>query len=262
MISVIIPTYKEPEVLDICLRSVIEGQEHKNEIIVVVDGFYDLNKEVLEKYKQYIEVLNLPQNLGLVKATNLGVYNASSDNILIVNDDNVFPKNWDIKLLELDIENAVVAPNQIEPIPSMFRQFNIKDLGRDPNKFDLEGYWKYEEELSSNKLENSGSTLPIYISKKNYMRIGGWDEVYPGAWVVDWDFFLKCELSGMDMIRTYNCHFYHFVSVGTEATPQEKENKAIKERECHEYFKYKWGTYAQHDPISNSKLINKYKNFA
>ena len=79
-----------------------------------------------------------------------------------------------------------------------------------------------------------------------------------GAWVVDWDFFLKCELSGMDMVRAYNCHFYHFVSVGTEATSQEKENKAIRERECHEYFKYKWGTYAQHDPISNSKLINKY----
>jgi hypothetical protein len=37
----------------------IEGQEHKNEIIVVVDGFYDLNKNVLEKYKHNIEVLNL-----------------------------------------------------------------------------------------------------------------------------------------------------------------------------------------------------------
>ena len=41
MISVIIPTYKEPEVLDVCLKSVIEGQKHHNQIIVVVDGFYD-----------------------------------------------------------------------------------------------------------------------------------------------------------------------------------------------------------------------------
>jgi cellulose synthase/poly-beta-1,6-N-acetylglucosamine synthase-like glycosyltransferase len=59
MISVIIPTYKSPEMLDLCLRSAIEGQQNKNQIIVVVDGFYDINKEVLEKWSEYIDVLNL-----------------------------------------------------------------------------------------------------------------------------------------------------------------------------------------------------------
>jgi glycosyltransferase involved in cell wall biosynthesis len=48
MISVIITTYKEPEALDLCLRSAIEGQRNKNQIIVVVDGFYDINKEILK----------------------------------------------------------------------------------------------------------------------------------------------------------------------------------------------------------------------
>ena len=37
MISVIIPTYKEPEYLDLCLRSAFEGQVNENEIIVVVE---------------------------------------------------------------------------------------------------------------------------------------------------------------------------------------------------------------------------------
>ena len=45
MISVIIPTYKSPEMLDLCLESAIEGQSEKNQIIVVVDGYYDLNKK-------------------------------------------------------------------------------------------------------------------------------------------------------------------------------------------------------------------------
>ena len=62
MISVIIPTYKEPEVLDLCLRSAIEGQVHTNQIIVVVDGFYELNKEVLKKYASNISILNLEDN--------------------------------------------------------------------------------------------------------------------------------------------------------------------------------------------------------
>jgi glycosyltransferase involved in cell wall biosynthesis len=255
MISVIIPTYKEPEVLDVCLRSAIDGQRYNNQIIVVVDGFYEVNKKVLDKHKDHIQILNLEENIGLCRATNLGVYNAEFDKILIVNDDNVFPEAWDQVLLEQYQPGSVLAPNQIEPIPSMFKQFHIKNLGRDPKTFNINDYWEYEFTITEDKIEESGSTLPIFISKTDYLRVGGWDESYPGAWVVDWDFFLKCELSGMKMLRTYNCHFYHFVSVGTEATPEEKQSKLIKEQACHEYFLYKWGQYAQHNPINNSKLI-------
>ena len=254
-ISVIIPTYKEPEVLDVCLNSAIKNQKGTNQIIVVVDGFYELNRKVLEKYSDNIDVLDLEENAGLQKATNLGVYNARYDKILIVNDDNVFPKDWDEKLLEVWQEGAVITPNQIEPIPSMFRQFNIKNLGRDPLTFDLEAYMTYAEEISVDRVEETGSTLPIFMSKKNYLTIGGWDEAYPGAWVVDWDFFLKCELAGFKMLRSYNCHFYHFVSIGTEATPEERQLKATKERECHLYFNYKWGVPAQHNPVNNSKAL-------
>jgi len=76
MISVIIPTYKSPGALDLCLRSAVEGQSSKNQIIVVVDGFYELNKEVLNKWKDNIDILNLEQNVGLCKGTTFGVYNA------------------------------------------------------------------------------------------------------------------------------------------------------------------------------------------
>ena len=255
MISVIIPTYKEPEVLDLCLKSAVEGQAHKNQIIVVVDGFYDLNKEILNKYLDHIDILNLGENLGLVRATNLGVYNASFDKILIVNDDNVFPKDWDKKLIESYREGACIAPNQIEPTPSMFRQFKIKNLGREPLTFDLNAFWAYEDKIKEYRIEPTGSTLPIFISKLDYMKVGGWDETYPGTWVLDWDFFLKCELTGMKMLRSYHCHFYHFVSIGTEATLEQKQIKATKEQECHEYFKYKWGQYAKHNPVNNSKML-------
>jgi GT2 family glycosyltransferase len=256
MISVLIPTYKEPEALDLCLKSAIEGQNNENQIIVVVDGFYELNKSVLEKYSKHIDILNLEENVGLPRATNLGVYNAQYDKILIVNDDNVFPINWDTELEKIYEPNSVISPNQIEPIPSIFSQFIIENLGRNPQTFDLKKFWGFEIDISTaNIKQETGSTLPIFMSKLDYLKVGGWDESYPGAWVVDWDFFLKCKLSGMKMIRTYNIHFYHFVSIGTESTPEEKLIKHHKEIECHQFAQYKWGASIKHNPLTNEKYL-------
>ena len=50
-ISVIIPTYKEPSYLDLCLQSAITNQDNENEFIVVIDGFPELNLPIVEKYK-------------------------------------------------------------------------------------------------------------------------------------------------------------------------------------------------------------------
>jgi glycosyltransferase involved in cell wall biosynthesis len=254
MISVIIPTYKSPEALDLCLQSAIKGQRNKNQIIVVVDGFYDLNKEVLEKWSQHIDVLNLEENVGLCRGTNLGVYNAQYDKILIVNDDNVFPKYWDVLLLDNYKPNTLLSPNQIEPIPSIFKQFYIHNLGRDPKTFGLEEFWKFSDALSYNFTDETGSTLPIFMSKTDYLRVGGWDENYELGVVADWDFFLKCTLSGIEMLRTFNCHFYHFVSL-TTLTPEKEQQRKQSEQNGHEYAKYKWGSYIYSQPETNKKFI-------
>ena len=256
MISVIIPTYKSPHSLDLCLKSAIKGQINKNQIIVVVDGFYNLNKEVLEKWEGDIDILNLGENVGLCRGTNLGVYNAKFDKILIVNDDNVFPELWDSTLEDEWEEGAVITPNQIEPYDSIFPQFHIEDLGRGPNTFDLDAFWRYEYEAASgDKKEETGSTLPIFMKKIDYLRVGGWDENYELGLVADWDFFLKCQISGLKMIRNWNLHFYHFVSLTTLKDPIAESKRQKSEQKGHEYAKYKWGSYIKHDPKTNLKYI-------
>jgi glycosyltransferase involved in cell wall biosynthesis len=249
-ISVIIPTYKSPEMLDLCLQSCIEGQTQKNEIIVIVDGFYDINKDVLEKWAEHIDVLNIEENVGLCRGTNLGVYNAQCDKILIINDDNIFPIDWDKELIKSYSPNTVISPNQIEPNPSIFKQFHIKDCGSDPKTFNLKSYWEYEESLRGYPSDETGSTLPIFMSKKDYLKVGGWDENYEQGMVADCDFFLKCQLSGLKMLRTYNCHFYHFTSASVNG-----EKRKLAEKAGHEYFKYKWGTYMKRDQ-NNLVIIN------
>jgi len=254
MLSLIIPTYKEPEALDLTLQSAIDGQVNKNQIIVVVDGFYDINKHILKKYADSIDILNLENNVGMIKAMNLGTYNASYDLILHAQDDNVFSKNWDVNLENHYQPNYVLSVNQIEPTPSMFPQFIIKDLGRDVNTFDINKFWEFEQSIAKNEVKEDGSTFPFLISKKDYLKVGGFDETYPGPWVVDWEFFMKCNINGLKLMRTYQTNFYHFVSLGTRTPDKIRENQII-EKECHDYALYKWGDYIKHNLHNNLKYI-------
>jgi hypothetical protein len=136
----------------------------------------------------------------------------------------------------------------------MFQQFEIKDMGRDPKTFDLEAFHDYTPIKEGWFCDETGSTFPFLINKYDYLKIGGFDESYPGPWVVDWEFFMKCKMSGMKMLRTYNCHFYHFVSLGTRTPEKVIQNQQI-EHQCHEYFYYKWGKTPHHDPVNNSKRL-------
>ena len=256
MFSVIIPTYKEPEYLDLCLKSCFEGQVNNNEIIVVVDGYYELNKPILDKYPK-VNVLDLGSNQGLSVATNWGVYNATKEWILVVNDDNVFPRNWDYKLNQFKQKGVVISPNQIEPNPSIFPQFIIKDLGKSPEEFDLKTYWEFED-TQYKQAELNGSTLPFMMNKYDYLAVGGWDVMYPSPHVVDWDFFLKCEYVGYSMKRAY-VNFYHFAGAATRKTHEQSAESTRKELIAHDFFTAKWGSKAEHNPQNNSKLLSKFK---
>ena len=110
-ISILIPTYKSKNALDLCIRSCVEGCDNlKNiEILIGVDGTFEICKEILDKWKQYIKTLILEENVGLSRTTNLLVYNASYDLILILNDDNVALYRYSMERSQ----NSITLDNRI-----------------------------------------------------------------------------------------------------------------------------------------------------
>ena len=254
MISLIIPTYRNPSYLDICLKSAIEGQTVNNEIIVIVDGYVDESQTILDKYKGKIKVLPLDENRGMQMALNLGVYNATNAKICIINDDNVLCKGWDTLIEENLFPFQVLTINQIEPTgPGVFN-FPVKDFGS-VEEFDYEGYLKYNEEISSDKFTEDGGIFPFAMFKTDYMMVGGFDTLYQSPFICDWDFFLKLDLAGKRFKRTHKGHFYHF---GSTATKNGKEGSKFKasEQSAAETFMYKWG----HPPRLFNNNSHKPKN--
>jgi len=243
-LSLIIPTYRNPKYLDLCLKSAIENQTQDNEIIVVVDGFIEESQEVLNSYIQYIQVLDLGENQGMQTALNFGVMNAVNECIVIINDDNVLCKDWDSLILQKYQSNAVYTINQIEPNGPGIFNFPVKDLGRHPDNFKYDEFLSYEQTLRSEEITLDGGIFPFVISKKNYMIVGGFDTIYQSPFICDWDFFLKLDLMGLDFYRISNLHFYHF---GSAATKNGKEGNKFKNTElpAAQTFMYKWGITPQ-----------------
>ena len=209
MISLIIPTYRNPEYLDLCLRSAIKQQWNDNEIIVAVDGFIEESNDVLEKYKDKIKILDLGANQGMQTALNLAVMNATNEKILIVNDDNVFCTKWDIVASKVQ-PGEVLTLNQIEPDGPGIFNFPVRDFGRTPDTFEYKLFLDHEMFTKSNELTDDGGIFPF----------------------------------AMGFIRTHNAHLYHF---GSTATKNGKEGKMFKatERPAAELFYYKWGISPQ-----------------
>jgi len=243
MISIIIPSYRSPQYLDICLKSAINGQENKNEIIVIIDGFVEESKHIISKYKVDVNFISLEENSGMQHALNLGVYNAKNQKILIINDDNVLPDKWDV-ILENEYEsNTVITINQIEPHGPGIFNFHTYNFGEDAQTFKFDEFIKYEKIIRNNTHSVSGRIFPFMINKKHYMTVNGFDTFYDSPFICDWDFFLKLEMLGkLNFYRTYKMHIYHFGSKATKNHKDKNESDKFRsgEHDAYKLFQYKW----------------------
>lgn len=261
MISAVIPSYRNPKYLDLCLRSAFENKVLPDtEIVVVLDGYVEESAEVIAKYPG-LSVLPFETNRGVNVAHNFGVYSAAGDWILIINDDNVFPARWDEKLAGIAQSNTVISPNQIEPNPSIFRSFVIENLGLGVDDFKYDEFLALERKLHERTSNSTGvwatgdgQTWPVFMEKRWFMALGGIDEEYPRGAVADWDFFTRCELAGLRCIRSYATHFYHFSGAANKKTPEEQVAFAQLEQEALRYYAWKWGFVPSLDPVTHSKF--------
>lgn len=258
MITVIIPSYRNPKYLDLCLKSITENKVlESTQVIAVIDGYVEENQEVMDKYPT-VGFLPFEQNMGMQYAINAGVMQASTEFVFVVNDDNVFPTEWD-KRIQRTVEtirnvNCVITVNQLEPTgPGMFN-FPVLDLGQTADTFQYEQFLS-DELIYSNELvyTPSGRIFPFIMNKKHFMAIGGFDTFYNSPNICDWDFFLRLELLKFSFFRSSAIHLYHFGSVSTKKNAESATFHA-KEQVAIEQYTWKWGTLPHNEPNTNSKI--------
>ncbi|WP_427051724.1 glycosyltransferase family 2 protein [Paenibacillus sp. TC-CSREp1] len=112
--SVIMPTYNKAEYLKLTLASFASQSVQDFEIIIIDDGSTDDTKQVIDNYKNMLNIQYVfQQNKGRSRARNTGLQLAEGDIIIFNDDDRIVPPDYIAthidKLMEQDERTIVIG---------------------------------------------------------------------------------------------------------------------------------------------------------
>lgn len=175
-ISVVVPTYKRPELLQKCLYQLANQTLDKDqcEIVIVSDGPDPESEKVVTKFSGSLNILflSLPNKKGPAAARNVGWQNAKGILVAFTDDDCLPDINWLQTILsnyrgekEIAYSGRVVVP-----------------VSNNPTDF----------ELNTKGLETGDFvTANCVVSKYTLNAISGIDEAFTAAWREDSDLEFK-----------------------------------------------------------------------
>ena len=115
-VSLIIPVYNRPDEIDELLQSLTIQTDKDFEVIVVEDGSEIASKEIVEKYKEKLNVSYFYiDNSGPGQARNFGAKHAGGEYLIILDSDCIVPENYILsvrKELEANPVDAFGGPDK------------------------------------------------------------------------------------------------------------------------------------------------------
>lgn len=234
MFSVIIPTWNNLALLQLCVRSIRENSVAPHQIIVHVndgaDGTLDWVRE------QGLDYTASPDNIGICYAVNQAAALARETYIVYMNDDMYVCPGWDSALLaraETMPDHAyMLSGTMIEPVDTGNPCVLVHDFGREVDTFDEKGLLAACG--SYRKDDWFGATWPPTLVHRDWwFMTGGYStELSPGM-SSDNDFSMKMWAAGC---RT-------FVGVGASLVYhfQCKSTGKVVKNDGRTQFLRKWG---------------------
>ncbi|MGB7649854.1 MAG: glycosyltransferase [Gallionella sp.] len=233
MFSILIPTWNNLALLQLCVRSIRENSAYPHQIIIHVndgsDGSLDWVRE------QGITHSHSPENIGICLAVNESAMHATQDYILYLNDDMYCCPGWDTALLNkaklLDTDLFMLSGTMIEPRDTGNPCVIVRDYGTDAGQFDEA---KLLAELPQHrKADWDGATWPpTLVSRRWWHKVGGYSSEFSPGMSSDNDFSMKLWQAGCRVFMGVGDSLvYHF---------QCKSTGKVKKNDGGKMFLHKW----------------------
>ncbi len=234
MFSILLPTWNNLALLQLCVRSIEQNSAHRHQIIIHVNDGSDGTLDWVRA--QGYDHTASPGNIGICFAVNESAMLAKHDYILYLNDDMYCCPGWDTALLArvqtLDSDLFMLSGTMIEPVESGNPCVLVGDYGRDTDRF-------AEQQLLADlpkfhKADWYGSTWPpTLVHKRWWCKVGGYSSEFSPGMSSDNDFAMKLWHAGCrTFIGVGSSLVYHF---------QSKSTGKVKKNDGAQQFLQKWG---------------------
>lgn len=127
-ISVVIVSYNSEKFLEKNLHSLLRQTVKFKQIVVVDNHSTDNSPQVIEAFKNDVDIIKLPYNSGYAKAANIGIKNTDSHLLLVANSDIILDENFNAAVLGKFRENKEIA--MLSPLILRFDKRTVDSAGQ------------------------------------------------------------------------------------------------------------------------------------
>lgn len=234
MFSILLPTWNNLPLLQLCVQSIRAHSAFDHQIIVHVNDGSDGTLDWVRQ--QGLAHTHSPQNNGICLAVNEAAMLAQHDYIVYLNDDMVCCPGWDTALVrrlkQLDTDLFMLSGTMIEPVETGNPCVVVGDYGRDAATFDEARLLSDAPGLA--RSDWLGATWPpTLVHRRWWHMLGGYSsELSPGM-SSDNDFSMKLWHAGCRIfLGVGDSLVYHF---------QCKSTGKVKKNDGRTQFLNKWG---------------------
>ena len=266
-ITFVLPSRNNLEFLQLAYQS-IRNLETKHEVLVLNDASTDGTQEWIESQNDPDLIVYHnpgPERIGIVGMFDKGIEMARTDIIMAFHADMVACKDLDKNILKHLKPQTVVSATRVEPPlhPPGPEKITV-NFGIEANQFNFDKWYLESKNLKQDKT-TEGVFAPWCMYKKDFLAVGGHDDLFAPQSKEDSDLFNRFILAEYKVIQSWDALVYHFTSRGSRfnkhaggAAGQNSEEWLYTTNKNMRNFIRKWGNIVQHDPLMKPIITPKY----
>ena len=269
-ITFVLPSRNNLEFLKLAYRS-IRDLKITHEILILDDASLDGTQEWITSLndKDLLTYHNPgPTRIGIVGMFDKGIEMARTEIIFAFHADMIAAPHLDVNILKHLQPGVVVSATRIEPPlhPAGPEKITLAwgDEVEDYNYNDSVQRFLELEAIHADKT-TEGIFAPWCMYKKDYLAVGGHDELFAPQSKEDSDLFNRFVLNGYKVIQSWDALVYHFTSRGSRFNKHAGGGAGINSTEWIKTttkntrnFIRKWGHFVKHDSLMKPIITPRY----
>lgn len=246
-VSVVVVTYNNIELTQVCLSSLTEASQYDNlEIIVVDNASQDGSPAYLTQWAGEAAnrklILN-PDNRGFAAANNQGLAVASGKYMVLLNNDTFVTPGWVrtlISHMRRDPSIGIIGP----VTNNIGNEAKIDIAYRDMNEMRSVSSSYLRAHMGDEHPLRTAAFFCVMFSRETFQAVGFLDEAFGRGFFEDDDYCRRVEQLGKRIVCAEDVFIHHHLSASFNKLKAEERARLFEENKA--IYEQKWGKWSPH----------------